>query len=60
MAYKLVCIVPLHGYQRGQAVTDPATVERLLDSHDHHFVKVFTADEPHHAAPKPALDQPAK
>lgn len=51
MAYKLVCIVPFHGHKRGQAVTDAATVERLSVSHPHHFVKVFSEDEP---APAPA------
>jgi hypothetical protein len=52
MAYKLVCAVPMHGHKRGDAVTDKATVERLMATHNHHFVKVEIPDEPEAAEPE--------
>lgn len=45
--FHLVCRVPFHGYEKGQMVTDPAEVNRLLTSEanggldrDHHFVRI--------------------
>ena len=40
MAFKLVCTQPFHGFEKGQEVTDPAEVERLLEDREHHFVRV--------------------
>ena len=40
MAYKLVCVHPFHGYDKGQEITDANEVARLLVDREHHFVKV--------------------
>jgi hypothetical protein len=37
---ELVCVLPFHGYAKGQRVTDPHLVADLLKGRDHHFVKV--------------------
>lgn len=61
MSYKLICTVPMHGIRKGDAIIDPAAVERLSDSHPHHFIRtiMLDSDAPAPAAPAPA-DKPAK
>ena len=44
MAFKLVCTEPFHGYVKGQEVTDPAEVAKLMDDREHHFVRVAVPD----------------
>jgi hypothetical protein len=61
MAYILRCINPMHGHARGSEVRDPVTVERLIATHNHHFVKVEVPDpepDPVKASFMPAPDAP--
>ena len=51
MAIKLVCVLPFHGFAKGQEVTDPHLVEALLEARDAHFVKVAAPDVPEPIAP---------
>lgn len=62
MAFKLVCTLPFHGYVKGQEVTDPVEVAKLMDDREHHFVRVnyeppapellaHPENEPHHFDP---------
>ena len=52
---KLVCVHAFHGYARGQEITNPADIYRLLmeEGREHHFVKagpmreVLFESEPH-------------
>ena len=72
MAYSLVCTTPFHGHKRGQVVSNEADVDRLSESHPHHFVRVFSADAPVQPAlevggivgnipfSSPVLEEPAK
>ena len=56
MAYKLVCTIPFHGFNKGDQVTDPAEVEKHLAKRDHHFVKVWVPDAEPAPAPAPQDD----
>lgn len=47
MPLVLIVTHPVPGHETGERITEPDTVERLLDSHPHHVVKV--GEEP--AAP---------
>lgn len=38
--FHLVCRVPFHGYEKGQMVTDPVEVAKLMQDRDHHFVRI--------------------
>lgn len=41
MDFHLVCVHPIGTtYQRGQRVTDPQEIARLLEKHDKRFVKI--------------------
>ena len=37
---KLIINIPFGEYTRGQEVTDEKTVKEILESHEHHVVKV--------------------
>lgn len=50
MSFHLVCVVPLHGYKKGQVVTEPLEISRLSTTHEGHFVRV---DETVFAQPEP-------
>lgn len=56
---KLVCTSPFQGFHKGQEVTDPFFVERLLRTHDRHFVKVASAsqEQPMSETPAPEPEQ---
>ena len=56
MAIKLVCVLPFHGYAKGQEVTDPHLVDALIEARDAHFVKVSAPDV---APPEPVELAPA-
>jgi hypothetical protein len=49
MPYKLVCVHPYHGYDKGQTVIDQDKVAELLDDREHHFVRVEFTQEDHDA-----------
>jgi hypothetical protein len=40
MQFHLVCVNPFHGYEKGQMITDPAEVEKLMADREHHFVRI--------------------
>jgi len=44
--FNLVCVVPFHGYEKGQMVTDQTKVAELSKDRDHHFVRVARAPDP--------------
>lgn len=46
MATNLVCTIPIHGYVKGQVVSDPVTIEKLRVSHDAHFVAISVSEIP--------------
>lgn len=48
--YHLVCVHPFHGYEKGQLITDPDEVAKLINDRDHHFVKIMDGSS---AAPAP-------
>ena len=58
MAFKLVCTLPFHGYAKGQEITDPDEVAKLLDDREHHFVRVnYEPPAPAGEPSPPALDE---
>lgn len=44
--FNLVCIVPFHGYEKGQMVTDQVKVAELSQDREGHFVRVARPPEP--------------
>lgn len=40
MKYHLVCVHPFGKYTKGQRITDPDEVEKLMQDRDHHFVRI--------------------
>ena len=40
MQYHLICVHPFGKYVKGQKVTDPDEVAKLMKDRDHHFVRV--------------------
>jgi hypothetical protein len=46
MAYKYIVTQPFHGYEKGQEITDPAEIARVLTDHDSRVVRVVTPDNP--------------
>jgi len=44
--FDLICVIPFGMYQKGQRVSDRQEVERLMASHDHHFVRVASLPAP--------------
>ena len=40
MNYHLICVHPFGKYVKGQKITDPDEVIRLMQDRDHHFVRV--------------------
>jgi len=46
MAIALVVTQPFADYAKGDRITDPATVQRLLDEHHTRVVKVADPDAP--------------
>ena len=59
MKYHLICVHPFKNYVRGQKVTDPDEVTRLMQDRDHHFVRVTAPaapmQEPAMAMPGPSF-----
>ncbi len=53
MQYHLICVHDFHGYHKGQRVTDPSEVERLMKDRDHHFVRVPASEG---GEPEPSAD----
>lgn len=51
MAYKYIVVHPFHGYAKGQEVTDPDEIAKVLADNEAHVVRVYVPDEP--AAPPP-------
>lgn len=43
--FNLVCVHPFGNYTKGQIITDPDEVARLMKVRDHHFVRI-PAPEP--------------
>jgi hypothetical protein len=54
VTYHLICVHPFGVYAKGQKITDPDEVAKLMDDRDHHFVRVLA---PPAVEPPPA---PAK
>ncbi len=54
--FHLVCVVPFHGYQKGQMVTDPAEVAKLMADRDSHFVRIPAPTPAAPMTPAPAQD----
>jgi hypothetical protein len=52
--FHLFCVHPFHGYAKGQKVTEPSEVARLMNDRDHHFVRVPAPTAP------PASDEPVE
>lgn len=52
--FHLVCIHPFSNYTKGQMITDPAEVQKLLLDREHHFNRIT---EPNPGNP-PAVIQP--
>lgn len=50
--FHLICVVPFHGYEKGQRITDQAMIAELSQDRDHHFVRV------HAPAPAPEAEEP--
>jgi hypothetical protein len=46
MAYKYVVTQPFHGYVKGQEITDPDEIAKVLADHDFRVVRVFVPDQP--------------
>jgi hypothetical protein len=46
MAFKYVVTQPFHGYEKGQEITDPEEIAKVLADHDFRVVRVFVPDEP--------------
>ena len=40
MQYNLLCVHPFGKYTKGQIVTDPTEVAKLLTDREHHFVRI--------------------
>lgn len=38
--FHLLCVHPWAGYEKGQKVTEPSEIARLLNDREHHFVRV--------------------
>jgi hypothetical protein len=53
MAIALVVVSPFAHYQRGERITDQATVKALLEDHPHRVNKIVVPD----AAPAPAEEK---
>lgn len=45
----LVCKLPFQGYVKGQVISDPVLISRLLQSHDAHFVAIPANQVPQQA-----------
>ena len=54
MNYHLICVHPFGKYQKGQIVTDPAEVAKLMQDRDHHFVRTVAPASPASAPSEPA------
>jgi hypothetical protein len=46
MRYELVCVIPFKKFKKGDRITDPAEVQKHLNTRHTHFVKVAVADAP--------------
>lgn len=46
MTYHLICVHPFGVYAKGQKITDPDEVAKLMDDRDHHFVRVLVPQPP--------------
>jgi hypothetical protein len=44
--YHLICAHPFGKYAKGQKITDPDEVSKLMDDRDHQFVRVNAPVEP--------------
>ena len=40
MNFHLICVHPFGKYTKGQKITDPAEIEKLLLDKEHHFVRI--------------------
>lgn len=38
--FHLVCVHPFDKYTKGQMITDPDEVDKLMPDRDHHFVRI--------------------
>jgi len=46
MAFKYVVTQPFHGYEKGQEITDPEEIAKVLADHDFRVVRVYVPDKP--------------
>ena len=53
MAYKYVVTQEFHGYVKGQEITDPEEIAKILADHDMRVVRVFVPDAPPPDQPPP-------
>jgi hypothetical protein len=45
MAYKYVVTQPFHGYEKGQEITDPEEIAKVLADHEQRVVRVHVPDQ---------------
>ena len=44
MAFKYVVTQPFHGYDKGDEITDPDEIAKVLADHDFRVVRVYVPD----------------
>lgn len=46
MSYHLIVVQPYGKYAKGQKITDPDEIEKVLQNRKHHFVKINAPEAP--------------